>query len=205
MTTQSRIDANRANALHSTGPRSEAGKAVSSQNATTHGLFTASFALAPEDQSDFDLLLQLQRDELQPQGINEELIFANLVQAAWKTDLVRRLEAKALAEQDEAILDRYSRYNARFERAYFRVLAELRKLQTERALRQAASQPAEDTPPLADAKVKKQTEPSPAAHDPFLDQIQAEARWTMAQLRAIRMGIPPPPPAGFPFARVPQK
>jgi hypothetical protein len=197
MTTQSRIDANRANALHSTGPRSEAGKAVSSQNATTHGLFTASFAVAPEDRSEFDLLLQLQRDELQPQGINEELIFANLVQAAWKTDLLRRLEAKALAEQNEANLDRYSRYAARFERAYYRALNELRKLQTERALRQAASQPAEDTPPLADAaKVKKQTQPLPLARDPFLDQIQAEARWTMAQLRAIRMGIPPPPCTG---------
>jgi hypothetical protein len=197
MTTQSRIDANRANALHSTGPRSEAGKAVSSQNAKTHGLFTASFAVAPEHQSEFDLLLQLQRDELQPQGINEELIFANLVQAAWKTDLLRRLEAKALAEQIEANLDRYSRYAARFERAYYRALDELRKLQTQRALRQAADQAVKNTPPLAGAaEVKKQTQPPPPTRDPFLDQIQAEARWTMAQLRAIRMGVPPPPRAG---------
>jgi hypothetical protein len=195
MTTPSRIDANRANALHSTGPRTEAGKATSSRNAKTHGLFTATFAVAPDLQSEFALFLQLQRDELRPQGINEELIFANLVQAAWKTDQIRRLETTTLAGQNEANLDRYSRYAARFERAYYRALAELRKLQTERAIRESASQLAENRTPLADAaKVKKQTQAPTPARDPFLDQIQAEARWTMAQLRAIRMGIPPPPP-----------
>lgn len=35
---QAQINANRENATHSTGPRSEAGKATVSQNRTTHGL-----------------------------------------------------------------------------------------------------------------------------------------------------------------------
>jgi hypothetical protein len=37
MTSDKQYEANRANAQFSTGPKSEAGKAASSRNATTHG------------------------------------------------------------------------------------------------------------------------------------------------------------------------
>ncbi|MFN7921932.1 MAG: hypothetical protein U0Q16_17655 [Bryobacteraceae bacterium] len=193
MITDRKLEANRANARHSTGPRTPEGKAVSSQNATTRGLFSATFAVAPEHQADFEIFLDLQRDELRPQGINEELIFSNLVQAAWKIEATRRLEAQALAEQNEANLDKYSRYATRFERSYYRALAELCKLQTERAQRQADTQPMENAPPLADsAKLKKRTQ-STATPDPLTDRLNAESRWTMARLRALKAGIATPP------------
>ncbi|MFN7919936.1 MAG: hypothetical protein U0Q16_07560 [Bryobacteraceae bacterium] len=194
MATAAQNEANRANAQHSTGPRTPEGKAVSSKNATTHGPFAATFAVAPEDEYEFGLLLELQREELRPQGVNEELVFANLVQAAWKTEKVRRLEAAALTEQNEANLDRYSRYAARFERAYYRALAELRKLQTERAIREAAAPVTEPLPALADsAKVKKQTQPSAGRNDidPLIRRLNAEATWTNAQIKAIRLGLQP--------------
>ncbi|MFN7925874.1 MAG: hypothetical protein U0Q16_37590 [Bryobacteraceae bacterium] len=192
MITDRKLEANRANAQHSTGPRTPEGKAASSQNATTHGLFSATFAVAPQDREEFHLFLELQREELRPQGINEELIFSNLVQAAWKIEATRRLEAQALAEQNEANLDKYSRYGTRFERAYYRALAELRKLQTERALREAATQPIEDAPPIADsAKLKKRTQPGPT-RDPLTDRLNAESRWTMSHLRALEAGVAPP-------------
>ncbi|MFN7923590.1 MAG: hypothetical protein U0Q16_26045 [Bryobacteraceae bacterium] len=193
MMTDRKLEANRTNAQHSTGPRTAEGKAVSSQNATTHGLFSATFAVAPQDREEFDIFLQLQREELRPQGINEELIFSNLVQAAWKIEATRRLEAQALAEQNEASLDKYARYTARFERAYYRALSELRKLQTERAQRDASTQPIEETSPLADsAKLKKRTQPAPT-RDPLTDRLNAESRWTMAHLRALKAGITTPP------------
>ncbi|MFN7920127.1 MAG: hypothetical protein U0Q16_08525 [Bryobacteraceae bacterium] len=189
--TAAQNEANRANAQHSTGPRTAEGKAVSSNNAVTHGLFTATFVVAPADRDEFDLFLELQRDELRPQGINEELVFSNLVQAAWKTEKCRRLEAEALLEQNEAKLDRYSRYAAQFERAHYRALAELRKLQTGRAAREVPGQPAEIQPPLADlAKLKKQTQPLPnLENEAFCRRLIAESRWTMAQLGAIKAGI----------------
>ncbi|MFN7922018.1 MAG: hypothetical protein U0Q16_18085 [Bryobacteraceae bacterium] len=196
MITSRKLEANRSNAQHSTGPRTPEGKAVSSQNATTHGLFSATFAVSPQDRDEFDIFLELQREELRPQGINEELIFSNLVQSAWKIEATRRLEAQALAEQNEANLDKYSRYAARFERAYYRALSELRKLQTERAQRDASTQPMEDAPPLADsAKLKKRTHASPT-RDPLTDRLNAESRWTMAHLRALKAGVataPKPP------------
>ncbi|MFN7921655.1 MAG: hypothetical protein U0Q16_16260 [Bryobacteraceae bacterium] len=192
MITDRKLEANRANAQHSTGPRTSEGKAISSQNATTHGLFSATFVVTPQDRDEFDIFLELQREELRPQGINEQLIFSNLVQAAWKIEANRRLEAQALAEQNEANLDKYAKYAARFERAYYRALAELRKLQTERALRRESTQPVEDTPPLADsAKLKKRSQPS--TRDPLTDRLNAESRWTMAQLRAIKAGVAPHP------------
>ncbi|MFN7918933.1 MAG: hypothetical protein U0Q16_02485 [Bryobacteraceae bacterium] len=189
--TAAQNEANRANAQKSTGPRTPEGKAVSSRNAVTHGLFSATFAVAPEDRDEFDIFLELQRDELRPQGINEELVFSNLVQAAWKTEKTRRLEAEALLEQNEAKLDRYTRYTAQFERAYYRALAELRKLQTERALREAATKTAETQPPVADiATLRKQTQPLPdLANDAFCRRLAAESRWTMAKLSALKAGI----------------
>ncbi|MFN7919838.1 MAG: hypothetical protein U0Q16_07055 [Bryobacteraceae bacterium] len=189
MSTALKTETNRANAQHSTGPRTAEGKAVSSKNATTHGLFTATFTVAPEHQLEFEIFLELQREELQPQGVNEEVIFSNLVQAAWKIEASRRLEAEALLEQNEAKLDRYAKYAGRFERAYYRALNELRKLQTERALRQS-----EDVlPPLADsAKLKKQTQTAAQlAFDTDIRRMAAEAAWTNAQIKAIRLGLRP--------------
>ncbi|MFN7922890.1 MAG: hypothetical protein U0Q16_22480 [Bryobacteraceae bacterium] len=189
--TAAQNEANRANAQKSTGPKTAEGKSVSSRNAVTHGLFSATFAVAPEDRDEFDILLELQRDELRPQGINDELVFSNLVQAAWKTEKTRRLEAEALLEQNEAKLDRYTRYTAQFERAYYRALAELRKLQTERALRESATKTAETQPPVADlATLRKQTQPLPdLANDAFCRRLTAESRWTMAKLSALKAGI----------------
>ena len=60
MSTQSQIDANRANAQKSSGPVTDAGKAASSQNHASHRLsHYASFEVLPhEDQSAFSRLLR---------------------------------------------------------------------------------------------------------------------------------------------------
>jgi hypothetical protein len=53
-----RKKANRQNALKSTGPRSAAGKAVSSANATQHGILSRHLILPGESRAEFDALLQ---------------------------------------------------------------------------------------------------------------------------------------------------
>ena len=59
MSTIKQIEANRANALRSTGPRTEAGKAASSGNALRHGFTARRVVIEGEDPVLFDRL----RDE----------------------------------------------------------------------------------------------------------------------------------------------
>ncbi len=56
MSSEARQTTNSANALLSTGPRTEEDKARSSQNARKHGLTSAEFILAFEDREEFEEL-----------------------------------------------------------------------------------------------------------------------------------------------------
>src|SRR5262249_47255073 len=53
MTSYRQIEANRRNALQSTGPRTEAGKEVSRRNALRHGLTAETVISAMEDAEDY--------------------------------------------------------------------------------------------------------------------------------------------------------
>ena len=138
-----KLEANRANAQLSTGPRTEEGRARSSQNARTHGLTARELVIRPEDRAEFDELLASYTAELKPHGALEHTLFNQLIHAAWNLRRVRILEAELfdgeidplLDEQNEAKLDRFARYAQRFERSLYRAITELRKLQTERVER----------------------------------------------------------------------
>jgi len=68
-----KIEANRRNALKSTGPRTPAGKANSRQNAIKHGLFARHMQYLPgEDPQDFAEYLDRLWDDVQPVGAREE-------------------------------------------------------------------------------------------------------------------------------------
>src|SRR6476469_10513760 len=71
MSTESQIQANRENAKLSSGPKSEAGKAVSALNNTRHGLTGAFRVLPSESQSEFDALFAAFREEHQPETLTE--------------------------------------------------------------------------------------------------------------------------------------
>ncbi len=148
MPTPAQILANQANARLSTGPRTPDGKASSARNARTHGLTAREVVVHPEEQPDFDQLLEDLTDELAPEGTLETLTFNNLVHAAWNQRRCRLLEAELAAQgldplldpEAEAELTRIGRYAARAERSYYRALRELRILQTNRALRNELSE-----------------------------------------------------------------
>ncbi len=88
---QKRMDANRRNAQKSTGPRTPAGKAKSSANATTHGLSSPSCnPLAPgtllhtEDPATFQTLLDEYVFTYQPQHRDEYDLLTEAVYAKWR-------------------------------------------------------------------------------------------------------------------------
>ena len=56
MSTKAQINANRQNAQKSTGPQTDEGKAVVSQNAVSPGLFAAEAVITGEDPADYELV-----------------------------------------------------------------------------------------------------------------------------------------------------
>src|SRR3982074_3553757 len=126
------INRNIENAAHSTGPRTEEGKAVSSQNGLKHGLASGTLLIPGEDPAAYDELVADLIRQHEPQTPGEEIAITDMAQAWWlKTRAVR---LQNLHIEDDKKLALYMRYQASNERAYYRALAELRKLKKEREM-----------------------------------------------------------------------
>jgi hypothetical protein len=145
MSSEARQTANSANALLSTGPRTDEGKARSSQNARKHGLTSAEIILAFEDREEFEELQAQLEADVCPKGALQQTLFDQLVASAWNLRRVRRMEYALtdsaarymdLIENVELTvrLDRLARHQTRIERSFQRALHELKALQTEAAL-----------------------------------------------------------------------
>src|SRR5438477_8288459 len=97
-TSPARLEANVANAQHSTGPRTPEGQARSSQNARTHGLTARDLIVAAAEREEFEELLNDYQTEVQPQGAIQQTLFDELVGAAWNLRRVRRMEVQLCSE-----------------------------------------------------------------------------------------------------------
>jgi hypothetical protein len=84
---QRRVEANRKNALRSTGPKSRQGKDVASRNSLRHGLLAKSAVImrgpAKENQAEFDELLNGLHDYFCPLGTAEELLVQEIAVSYW--------------------------------------------------------------------------------------------------------------------------
>ena len=91
MASDAQIRANRANALHSTGPKTEEGKARISRNALVHGAnFTT--LMPGEDQAAFIELHTTYQEEFQPQTETDLFLVTRLTLAAWRLHRLAALE-----------------------------------------------------------------------------------------------------------------
>ena len=68
MASAAQVLANQANAQHSTGPKSEAGKARASRNNLKHGLTLGVLTLSPEEQTQFCEFEAKMRAECNPEA-----------------------------------------------------------------------------------------------------------------------------------------
>ncbi len=138
MSTDAQIAANKINAQHSTGPRSEDGKAASSQNHLRFG-FTARFAVMHwEKQADFDALSKKLNDQHQPGTEFEADLVQKMAQHYWLAqralllqEMCFDLDYPRCHERQEKQLALYLRYQTTHERAFERYSNELRKLRNE--------------------------------------------------------------------------
>ena len=96
-----RIEANRMNALKSTGPKSAEGKAVSRMNGLKHGILAREVVLRSrvdgERGREFQALQRLYWEHLAPVGPLEEMLVERIVTAYW------RLHRVVIAERGEIL------------------------------------------------------------------------------------------------------
>lgn len=198
MASAAQITANQTNARTSTGPRTIEGKARVSRNAVRHGL-TASHPVVRDDgeHEEFAALRDGLAAELDPRGALETVAFQQILLAAWNLQRFSRLEAEASSGTlddftDPAsvkLLDRLSLYQSRAQRAWSKGIAELRTLQTNRALRAVKLDAREEAEVPAIASINdltKQTHSEVAAEafDIATKLIDVETGLLLRQTRA---------------------
>ena len=96
MTSERQKAANRANALHSTGPKTPEGKAVVRFNAFRHGLLAQDVVLPGEEADAFEDLWNQVRANLSPMGPVEEFLVDRVVNAMWRLKRLGRAETALL-------------------------------------------------------------------------------------------------------------
>ncbi len=157
MTTEAQIEANRANAQKSTGPRTPEGKAAVSRNAITHGLLARAGVLPGEDEHEFAAHREGLLQQLRPGAPLEEVLADQIVDLSWRLQRAGRdqelayaaLYAKYTEDQPQpqepdawpaalgrmivedfcgaAVLERLQRYERRIESSFYKALKELRQ------------------------------------------------------------------------------
>lgn len=155
MVSEKRLAANRANAKKSTGPRTTEGKQRSAMNAVRHGLCAKTVCVHGEESADFNALVAAFVDEHRPASATEYSLVYRMAVASWN---LRRLaeaetasidactlhkafengawvekrlpigEAMLKAMKDDKRFNALQLYQQRTERAFYRALAELRRV-----------------------------------------------------------------------------
>jgi hypothetical protein len=177
--------ANRRNARHSTGPRTDSGKQRASLNALRHGLTAASAVLPSEDRAAYDAQCRGFFDEYHPATPTETQLTQELADTSWRINRIPSLEAALLDRADLDIVDahralatlglHYQRLSRQFQKAvdHLREIQSERRHEQEREIKRAAG--------LLELHKRKGI-PYDPAQDGFVfsrDQIEAHTRRLM--------------------------
>ena len=136
------LEANRRNALQSTGPITQDGKAAVRLNALRYGLRARSVLLPGENEEDYHHLCAGLESDWQPQSRTEQLLLEQMAVAQWKLARLevgeRSIFAQGMpAEKQMALLDRFSTLRSRLERSFSKAAHDLEPFQKTRSVRQA--------------------------------------------------------------------
>jgi len=174
---EAKLAANRANAQLSTGPRSEAGKAVSSMNAVKTGLTGRTVLLPSDDAEAYRQHLAAYENEFKPVGLRECELVQSLADTQWRLQRIPGLEMAIYARGREEFAEQFEDFDpagrsaridletfihyqkslrnlqlqeGRLQRQREKEMAELRELQHERRqAEQSQATPARVTAPAA--------------------------------------------------------
>jgi hypothetical protein len=170
---QRRQATNRANAQHSTGPRTPEGKQRSAANSFKHGLYSKAVVTSDEDPAEFEALRESLRSEHQPANTTEDILVNELAEHFWRLRRMRALEAWAwdLAGNGNhlniKLIETIQRTMGAAERGFHRALTALAKLQKARGFVPTKTEPTvtpEETVPETDGFVPSNESPDPLTH-----------------------------------------
>jgi hypothetical protein len=113
MASQAQVEANRANAQHSTGPVSEAGKARVACNAIKHGLLAGAALLDTEDAAAYREHCRSMEESLRPQGTWEEALAQRVAAQAWRLKRAMWMETSILDNALYGAVDKDSAWRER--------------------------------------------------------------------------------------------
>src|SRR4051794_16074537 len=103
-----RLEANRANAQLSTGPRSEEGKRKSSLNAVKTALTGVTVLLPTDDAAEYQRHIARYEKEFQPVGIEESELVQSLADISWRLRRIPALEMAIYARGSVIYADQFA-------------------------------------------------------------------------------------------------
>lgn len=174
MTTKKQTEANKQNALVSTGPVSPEGKALVSQNAVKHGIFARDLIITSgdgkEDEQEYNELLDGLIVSLHPTGQMECLLVEKISVDYWRLRRVLRFETGSIRKQlDTAINDYYGKTDY-FGNKEHKTNKEINK-------EMASCRTCSDTPRLAELKQAKRKNRYAEGVTVKISSLPAEDDW----------------------------
>src|SRR5437867_4982378 len=156
MATIKQIEANRRNALKSTGPRTPEAKAAVRMNSLRHGLRARTVVLPAENAGEFHQLCNDLEAEWQPQSRTEQFYVEQMAVSQWKLTRVEVAEKSLLEQEFSAksqipLVDNLWQCQHRLERSYARAQRDLERLQNSRRRVVQPEKPAPAPQPAAAA------------------------------------------------------
>jgi hypothetical protein len=148
-------------APRATGPRTEAGKAISSQNARKHDLCSRTLRLSPEEWAEYNDMRDRYARDLQPANDVEQTLVNEICFNYWRLQQTREAELGIIEKHptELRIIALYIRYRTGYERAFYKALDKLQHTQRLRKQETVNSQP------LRSAKTLRPEEIAEAALD----------------------------------------
>ncbi|HEY7211078.1 MAG TPA: hypothetical protein VH477_12450 [Bryobacteraceae bacterium] len=131
----------------STGPKTEAGKRRSSQNAFRHGLYSKQILLPHEDPEEFERLQAGLIEEHQPSTLTERLLVEEMAQNYWRIQRYRQLQDAGFEPDnletwiDGGLFNLLQRALSSAERAFHRTLTALNKMKKQHAAAETKTNP----------------------------------------------------------------
>ncbi len=201
MATVQQIEANRRNALKSTGPRTPEGKEAVRLNALRNGLRARTVVLPGEDPNEFQQLCDHLEAEWRPKSRTEQFYVEQMAVAQWKLTRMESAERSIFAQTTDAetqipLVDRIWRCQSRAERSYASAQRELQRLQHARGC--SARWQSEDTPvfkpPAPQPTAPRPQRPTPVVMAPVAAPPELESRPAV-----FESAVPLAPPQPYPI------